>query len=65
MSKNTSLVPNLFIVYTLITFRIKCIKYFLLTKNHDRPQQIMADPISSYVKKLKDGAVNQVVNDLW
>ena len=24
----------------------------------------MADPISSYVKKLKDGAVNQVVNDL-
>ena len=25
----------------------------------------MADPTSSYVKKLKDGTVNQVVNDLW
>ena len=25
----------------------------------------MADPTSNYVKKLKDGAVNQVVNDLW
>ena len=24
----------------------------------------MADPTSSYVEKLKDGAVNQVVHDL-
>ena len=25
----------------------------------------MAKPTSSYIKNLKDGAVNQVVNDLW
>ena len=33
-------------------------------KNHDFGQQTMADPTSSYTKKLKDGTINQVVNDL-
>ena len=37
---------------------------FSLTKRHYRRQQIMAYHTSSYVKKLQDGAVNQVVNDL-
>ena len=40
-------------------------KFFLLTKKHCCQQQIMADPTSSYVKKLKDGAVNQVGKDMW
>ena len=37
---------------------------FYSHKNHDFQQQITAHPSSSYVKKLKDGAVNQLVNDL-
>ena len=37
---------------------------FFFTKNHDPQQQIMDDSTSSYTKRLKDGTINQVVNNL-
>ena len=57
-------VPKKFIVSIAIKFSVKCIKYFLITKNHYHWQQIMANSTSSYAKKLKDGTINQVVSDL-
>ena len=65
IQKTGTLYQKIYIVSILIKFSIKCLQYFLLTKNHHCQQQIMANPTSSYINKLKDGAVNQVVDELW